>query len=190
MKVLWNSMIQSRLDYCSQLWSPSLQSEINKIEDLQRKFTRSIDGMDNMSHRERLKKLKMYSQERRRDRYMLILCWKIANNLVDGYKLEFTSKYTRRGRECAVADIVRTAPASVRRARENSLSVKGARMFNLLPAHLRNISSDKVQHFKSQLDGFLKEVPDEPYSETEGRVADTNCLLHQIPLYNRKNQIG
>ena len=25
MKVLWNSLIQSRLDYCSQLWSPSLQ---------------------------------------------------------------------------------------------------------------------------------------------------------------------
>ena len=57
-------------------------------------------------------------------------------------------------------------------------------MFNLLPPYLRNISSDKVQNFKSKLDMFLKEVKDEPYSETEGRVADSNCLLHQIPLQN------
>ena len=132
----------------------------------------------------------MYSQERRRDRYMLILCWKVANNLVDGYKLEFTNKETRRGRECVVADIVRTSPASVRRARENSLSVKGARMFNLLPPYLRNISSDQVHHFKSRLDSFLKDIPDEPTSATEGRVADTNCLLHQIPLWNLKNRTG
>lgn len=79
-----------------------------------------------------------------------------------------------------MADIVRTAPASVRQARENSLSVKGAQMFHLLPPYMRNISSDKVQDFKSKLDVFLKEVKDELYSETEGRVADSNCLLHQI----------
>ena len=132
----------------------------------------------------------MYSQERRRDRYMLILCFKIANGLVGGYKLEFTSKETRRGRECVVADIVRTSPASVRRARESSLSVKGAQMFNLLPPYLRNISSVKVHDIKSKLDTFLREVQDEPYSETEGRVADSNCLLHQIPLWNIKNRFG
>ena len=114
---------------------------------------------------------------------MLILCWKDLDNerrpqtlygmvwLVGGYKLEFTGKETRRGRECIVAEIVRTSPASIRRARENSLSVKGARMFNLLPPYLRNISSDKVHHFKAKLDAFFKEVGDEPFSETEGRVS-------------------
>ena len=87
MLVLWNSLIQSRLDYCSQLWSPSLASEIAKIEDVQRHFTKKIDGMEDFSYHERLKKLNMYSQERRRDRYMIIFIWKIAMGLVDGYKL-------------------------------------------------------------------------------------------------------
>ena len=155
MKTLWNSMIQSRLDYCSQLWSPSLQSEINTIEDLQRQFTRTISGMEDLSYRDRLKELKMYSQERRRDRYMVIFVWKIAMGLIDGYRLEFKGEGTRRGRECEVAKIVLLSPAAVRRARENSLSVKGARMFNLLPADIRNITSDKVQHFKTKLDEFL-----------------------------------
>ena len=30
MLVIWNSLIQTRLDYCSQLWSPSKASEIAK----------------------------------------------------------------------------------------------------------------------------------------------------------------
>ena len=46
MKVLWNSLIQSRLDYCSQMWSPCLQSEIAKVEKVQRTFTKRIEGMD------------------------------------------------------------------------------------------------------------------------------------------------
>ena len=177
-------MIQSRIDYCSQLWSPSQQCEINKIEDLQRQFTKRIDGMEDMEYHERLKKLKMYSQERRRDRYMVILIWKASMNLIGGYKLEFKGEGTRRGRECTVAEIVRTAPAAVKRARENSLSVKGARMFNLLPADIRNINSDKVLHFKTKLDEFLRDVPDQP---TVPRASESNCLLHQIPMY-RLNQ--
>ena len=187
MKILWNSMIQSRLDYCSQLWSPSLQSEINNIEDVQRQYTKRIYGMEDLPYRDRLKKLKMYSQERRRDRYMVIFIWKIAMNLIDGYSLEFKGEGTRRGRECEVPRTVLSAPAAVRRARENGLSVKGAKMFNLLPAEIRNITSDKVQHFKTKLDEFLQKIPDEPTVAGEPRASESNCLVHQIPM-TRRNQ--
>ena len=161
-----------------------MQSEIKNIEDIQRQFTKRMNGMEGIKYRERLKKLKMYSQERRRDRYVVIFVWKIAMGLVDGYKMEFKGEGTRRGRECEVSEIVRTAPAAVRRARENSLSVKGARMFNLLPAEVRNITSEKVEHFKSKLDEFLRDVPDEP---DVPRASESNCLLHQIPMF-RLNQ--
>ena len=99
MKVLWNSMIQSRFDYCSQLWSPSLQVEINKIEDVQRHFTKKIEDMEDVPYSERLKKLNMYSQERRPGRYMCILIWKVSMKLISGYKLEFRGEGTKRGRE-------------------------------------------------------------------------------------------
>ena len=102
--------------------------------------------------------------------------------LVDGYKMDFINDGTRRGRECIVANIVRNSPVSVRRARENSLSVQGSKMFNLLPADIRNVTSDNVHHFKTKLDAFLRRVPDEPSSQGEGRAADSNSLLHQIPL--------
>ena len=100
---------------------------------------------------------------------------------VEGYQVEFTPT-TRRGRECRVRDVVRSAPNSVKKARENSLAVKGAKMFNLLPSEIRNLTSEKVNVFKSSLDFFLKNVPDEPTISGEGRAASSNCLLHQIPL--------
>ena len=155
MLVIWNSMIQSRLDYCSQLWSPSQAADIAKLENVQRQFTKRIHGMEDKSYRERLKDLGMYSQERRRDRYQCIFIWKLAMGLVQGYKLDFINEGTRRGRECAVASVYQNSPAAVRRARENSLSVKGAKMLNLLPAYIRNINADKVEQFKIKLDTYL-----------------------------------
>ena len=128
-----------------------------------------------LNYRERLAKLRMYSQERRRDRYMIIFIWKISMGLVDGYALEFMGEGARRGKECLVAEVVRNSPACVRRARENSLSVKGARMFNLLPAELRNLHSDKVQHFKSH---FLKKflTSQQLQKQEEQRKATICCI--------------
>ena len=101
--------------------------------------------------------------------------------LIEGYSMDFSQSNNRRGRECSVKTVVNTSPASVKRARENSLAVKGAKMFNMLPSHIRNVTSEKVDVFKSKLDSFLKMVPDEPTISGEGRSAESNCLLHQIP---------
>merc|ERR1719319_802946 len=174
MVTIWKSLLQSKLDYCSQLWSPHLASDINRLEDVQRKYTAKIQGMETLNYRERLRILKMNSQERRRDRYAVIFIWKVAMGLVEGYPMEFTAATNRRGRECRVQNVVRNAPSPVKKARENSLAVKGAKMFNLLPSHIRNITSEKVDVFKSSLDFFLKSVPDEPTIEGEGRSAPTN----------------
>lgn len=125
--------------------------------------------------------------ERRRDRYMVIFIWKVAMRFIDGYDMKFSGENSRRGRECTVANIVRSSPISVRKAREGSLSVKGARMFNLLPIELRNLDSDKVYHFKKELDKFLDKIPDQPTIAEEGRAAETNCLLHQIPMATTTN---
>ena len=138
--------------------------------------------METLNYRERLISLKMNSQERRRDRYAVIVIWKVAIGLVEGYPLEFAPATTRRGRECKVKSAVQNAPNQVKKARENSLAVKGAKMFNLLPSHIRNINSEKASVFKNSLDFFLRSVPDEPTINGVGRAAPTNCLLHQIPL--------
>ena len=135
MLTLWKSMLQSRLDYCSQLYSPSSAGEIKQLEDVQRSFTSRIQGMQEKNYRKRLQDLRLYSQERRREHYSIIFIWKIAMGLVDGYSLMF-SNHGRRGRICSVKTISRTTQAQVRRAMESSLGVKGAKLFNMLPADI------------------------------------------------------
>ena len=58
MLTLWKSLVLSRADYGSQLWSPEKCSEISKIESLQRKFTKHVLGCHSMTYAERLKHLK------------------------------------------------------------------------------------------------------------------------------------
>ena len=74
------------------------------------------------------------------------------------------------------------APASVRRARECSNGVKGAKLFNLLPVWLRTMSGVTVERFKGELDKFLTSVPDEPTVPGRGRGASGNSPIDQIQL--------
>ena len=71
----------------------------------------------------------------------------------------------------------------MRRARESSLGVKGVKIFNLLPAEIRNLDSISIDSFKENLDKFLTIIPDQPTIAGLGRPAETNSLLHQIPQF-------
>ena len=181
MKTIWKSLVQPKMDYCSQLWSPGGQDFISKLEAVQCHFTFKVTGMEDMNYWARLHSLKLYSQERRRERYMIVFLWKISQRMVEGYSVTFSNN-VRRGRTVLPNSVVASAPAVVRRARETTLGVKGAKLFNLLPISIRNIDSDNVETFKAELDKFLSLVPDQPTIAGQARAAETNSLLHQIPL--------
>ena len=75
----------------------------------------------------------MYAQERRRERYQIICIWKLSQGLVNGYNLPFQQDKWR----CVLVTVPTMAsysPSAVRKAREASLQVKGARLFNLIPS--------------------------------------------------------
>ena len=185
MMTLLKSLVQPKLDYCSQLWSPSDQGAINKLESVQHHLINRIkdDRLSGLSYWEKLKELHLYSQERRRDRYQLLFLWKISQGLVSGYDVEFTSGGTRRGRMVIPKQVNRSCSAAVRRARENSLAVKGAQMFNLLPENIRTMNSEHIDIFKNHLDIFLSNIPDQPTMTGLGRAADSNSLLDQLPMF-------
>ena len=61
---LFKSLVISRLDYASQLWSPHKISQITQIEKVQRSFTKHIAGLRDLSYHERLQTLKLYSLQR------------------------------------------------------------------------------------------------------------------------------
>ena len=73
-------VIQPHIDYCSQLWAPEEGGELQKIEKLLKDYTAKIPEVSKMTYWERLKKLKMNSQQRRSERYKIIYVWKTLKN--------------------------------------------------------------------------------------------------------------
>ena len=138
-------------------------------------------GLEDQDYWERLQSLHLYSQERRRERYRIIFIWKVLQGYVKGYQIS-TNQNPRRGRLIVIPPFNPTAPASVRRAREASLSVQGAKLFNLVPRGLRDIQSGTVDQFKAGLDRWLATIPDQPTIQGRQRAAITNSLLDQVAL--------
>ena len=70
-----------RLEYCSAAWNPHKINEIEQLEAVQRSFTSRIDNMEQLNYWERLAKVKLFSLQRRRERFLIIHTWKIFKEL-------------------------------------------------------------------------------------------------------------
>ena len=186
MLTLWKQLILCDLDYCSQLWSPSKTGDIQALELLQRSFVRCINGMRGLNYWEQLRKLRLYSLERRRERYIAIYIWRILEGHVPNFDVTTISSqwHPRRGRECLVPRILSSAPSSIQRVRYDSLPIKGSRIFNSLPQYIRNITDVDVNTFKARLDGYLALVPDEPlipgYTRYRGSISNSLLDMRQV----------
>ena len=81
MKTTWRTLVLPILDYCSQLWCPTKPGQIKQIESIQQSFTRKI-ASNASNYWERLSNFKLYSLQRRRERYRIIYVWKILESHV------------------------------------------------------------------------------------------------------------
>ena len=185
MLTTWKSLVLPILDYCSQLWCPLKKGDIQLIEDIQKAFTRKIPHKGH-DYWERLRTLRLYSLERRRERYRIIYVWKMLESIAPNLSSDSNQikSYTslRHGRRCVVPPISNAVSSRIRTLREGSFAVHGSRLFNVLPQYLRNMTNVELPEFKKKLDEFLATVPDEPQSPgyTEIRRAESNSLLHMV----------
>jgi ribonuclease P/MRP protein subunit RPP40 len=75
--------VRPLLEYCSVVWSPHYNYLIDKIEGVQRFFTKKLEGLSNTPYPTRLILLQLESLEYRRLIYDLVLCYKIQHRLID-----------------------------------------------------------------------------------------------------------
>ena len=178
---LYKSLVVPIMEYCSQLWSPLVVGKIRRLESIQRTFTHRIAQVRDLNYWERLKELRLYSLERRRERYQIMYIWKILNGVVDNLEGNLgveTQRHMRLGLKCKIPPLNSRALTSVKTIKESSFLVHGPRLFNELPKNLREYGGSPAG-FKSRLDDWLETIPDQPNLPHYHQAASGNSLLQQ-----------
>ena len=184
MLILYKSLVLPLLDYCSQLWNPCSVGEINMLESVQRTYIKRIEGMHQLTYWQQLQQLKLFSLQRRRERYIIINLWKMWEGVVPRVGNLKSYTHIRHGRKCRVPYVKTCTPSRVKNIRNGSFAINAPRLFNSLPLYIRSITNCSTEVFKNHLDNYLRNIPDEPQipGYTAIRRAESNSLLHMQHL--------
>ena len=171
---LFKSLSRPRVEYCCPLWNPLKIGDIQTVESVQREFTRRIEGMAEISYWERLKRLKLQSLQRRRERYIIIHVWKIINNETSNdLQLRF-KRHHRLGNRAITPSLNKGASRAALTSYESSFAVRGCQLWNTLPAHVN--SKTTLEAFKTVLGKHMDSIVDQP--PTPGYVTvNSNSIL-------------
>ena len=168
---IYKTLIRPHLEYCVQVWSPVAKHGnwgiILEIENVQRQFTRMIDGIGLLSYEERLARLKLTTLLERRMRGDLIETFKImaglsnyGQNLFNIGRSGSKLKYTQR----------RSGP--------DFIANRVVNYWNKIPNYIKTGAT--ATSFKNRLDVYKKENHEVPgnfwelSNEIFSRINDDN----------------
>ena len=115
-------------------------TEIQLWEAVQQTFTNRICGLENMNYWERLSHLKLMSLslQRRRERYTILMMWKILHNAVPNcINIRFT-KTSRNGTRPIIPSLSRLSSLSNQTLYKSSIAVRGPKLWNKVPDSINN----------------------------------------------------
>ncbi|CAM4513742.1 unnamed protein product [Caretta caretta] len=151
---LYKALVRPHLEYCVQFWSPMFKKDEFKLEQVQRRATEMIRGMENLSYERRLRELGLFSLTKRRLRGDMIALYKYIRgiNTREGeelFKLSTNVDTRTNGYKLAT----RKFRLEIRR---RFLTIRGVKFWNSLPREV--VGAKDLSCFKIKLDKFMEEM--------------------------------
>ena len=153
---LHKTIVRPHLEYAITVCTPLFKKDMIAIENVQRRATKLVTSVKNLSYPERLRKLGFSTLEYRSERADLVEVYKIMNNIdkIDKDKLFAFPTYTvTRGQQSGHQ--FKLAKKHHRlKLRSNSFSLRVIDSWNALPEHV--VMAPSLNCFKSRLKVFWK----------------------------------
>ena len=156
---LYEALVRPHLEYANPVWSPSLKKNIIAIENVQRRATKSIASLRDLSYEERLRSLKLPTLIYRRLRDDMIETYKTTSEKYDKEIQNIFPMYTdhvkRSGNRGHSKKIFKQR--AKRNFRKNFFTNRVIDFWNLLPESV--ISAPSVKSFERRLDKHWSRQP-------------------------------
>ena len=151
MLTLYVSHIRPIMEYGSCVWNVGYLEDDRRLERLQRKWTREIDGLTGLDYVCRFKKIGSYSIKGRLLNIDLIQIWKAIHSDVD-VGLSDIFEYPR-NTHTRVHTYKLSIPLCQKEVKKRSFALRCVNIWISIPAE--TMASNNVETFKAQLDRFL-----------------------------------
>jgi hypothetical protein len=152
MVTLFVSHVRPILDYCSCVWNLGYVQDVNLLESVQRRWTKQVRGLSEVSYHDRLLTLNLFSIRGRLLRSDLIKYWRILCCNTEGYDLSVLFQRSLGGRTRGHLHKLLVPRCSLEVSRR-FFNVRCIRIWNELPAAV--VESPTISAFKRGLADYL-----------------------------------
>jgi len=152
-KKLYTALVRPHLEYAHAVWSPHKKKDTETVENVQRRATKMVPGLNDKSYEDRLKELKLPSLSYRRLRGDMIEVFKLVNDVYyfdNTGILKFREESITRGNSKKLFK-----PRARLDVRKYSFSNRVVDVWNSLPDDV--ISASTVFSFEVRLDEYWKD---------------------------------
>ena len=152
-KLLFTSLVRPHLEYGHSVWNPYKKIDITTVENVQRRASKLVPGLKDLTYEDRLKTLKMPTLAYRRFRGDLIEMFKLTHQMYDSSVitglLDFKDSSTR-GHVFTLHRVHFNMDI-----RKYFFTNRIFEYWNCLPSHV--VNSDTVICFEARLDGIFSD---------------------------------